>query len=83
MKRAAVTARAPSAGRMGSTSLPGERVIANVGARPWGIALSADGKHLYTANGPSDDLSIIDWSSGQITRVKIGGSPWGVARNSL
>lgn len=60
-----------------------ERVIANVGARPWGIALSADGKRLYTANGPSDDLSIIDWSSGQITRVKIGGSPWGVVRNSL
>jgi YVTN family beta-propeller protein len=53
------------------------RIIDGVGARPWGIALSKDGKRLYTANGPSDDVSIIDLASGTITRVKVGGLPWG------
>jgi len=56
------------------------RLIDGVGARPWGIALSADGKRLYTANGPSNDVSIIDIASGTVTkRVKVGGLPWGVA----
>jgi DNA-binding beta-propeller fold protein YncE len=27
-----------------------------VGQRPWGIALSPDGKFLYSANGPSNDV---------------------------
>ena len=34
-----------------------------VGTRPWGIALSKDGRWLYTANGPSDDVSVIDTST--------------------
>src|SRR5262249_50576917 len=33
-----------------------------VGTRPWGIALSHDGRRLYTANGASDDVTIIDTS---------------------
>lgn len=54
------------------------RVISNVGGRPWGIALSPDG-HLLTANGPSDDVSIVDPRSGHVIRkVRTGGSPWGV-----
>ena len=54
-------------------------IIENVGARPWGIAVSSDGGRLYTANGPSGDVSFIDVASGKVERrVSIGGSPWGV-----
>lgn len=55
------------------------RAIDDIGARPWGIALSADGHTAYTANGPSGDVSIIDLKAGQVkARVKVGGSPWSV-----
>ena len=51
-----------------------------VGARPWGIAVSADGRTLYTANGPSNDVSIVDVAARAVTtRVRVGDSPWGVA----
>ena len=29
------------------------KTVEGVGTRPWGIAISADGKKLYSANGPS------------------------------
>jgi len=55
------------------------RTIEDIGARPWGIAVSADGRKLYTANGPSGDVSIVDLATGTVERrVAIGGSPWGV-----
>ena len=54
------------------------RRIDGVGDRPWGIAISADGRTLYTANGPSGDVSIVDIESGVVTRrIATGGSPWG------
>jgi YVTN family beta-propeller protein len=54
--------------------------MADVGARPWGIAVSPDGRKLYTANGPSGDVSVVDVQSGKVeARIKVGGSPWGVA----
>jgi YVTN family beta-propeller protein len=54
-------------------------LIENVGARPWGLAMSSDGKRLFTANGSSDDVSIIDPASGKVeSRVKVDGLPWGV-----
>jgi len=31
-----------------------------VGKRPWGIALSPDAKRLYTADGRSNQVSVID-----------------------
>ncbi len=56
------------------------RLIDGVGARPWGIAPSRDGKRLYTANGPSNDVSIVDLATGKVEkRIKVGGLPWGVA----
>jgi YVTN family beta-propeller protein len=59
------------------------RSIENVGTRPWGIAISADGRKLYTANGPSGDLSVVDVGSGKLEKlVTIGGSPWGVVGSS-
>lgn len=60
------------------------RRIDGVGARPWGIALSADGQTLVTANGPSGDISLIDRASGEVrARYKIGVSPWGVAMKPI
>lgn len=49
-----------------------------VGARPWGMAMSADGRFLYTANGPSNDMSIVDTNKLEtVQRVPAGKSPWG------
>jgi YVTN family beta-propeller protein len=51
-----------------------------VGTRPWGIAVSRDGGTLYTANGPSNDVAIVDVASRAVrARVAAGASPWGVA----
>ena len=50
-----------------------------VGQRPWGIALSPDEKLLFTANGPSNDVSIVDLNTKSvIKKVKVGDRPWGV-----
>jgi YVTN family beta-propeller protein len=50
-----------------------------VGARPWGIALSSDGRYLYTANGPSNDVTVVDTTSmSAVKRIPVGDSPWGV-----
>jgi YVTN family beta-propeller protein len=50
-----------------------------VGQRPWGIALSADGKTLYSANGPSNDVSVVDLSNNTVARkVPVNAGPWGV-----
>jgi YVTN family beta-propeller protein len=51
-----------------------------VGTRPWGMALSADGSRLYTANGPSNDVSVVDTATLKvIVKIPVGKSPWGVA----
>jgi YVTN family beta-propeller protein len=56
-----------------------ERVVEGVGARPWGITLGASGDKVFTANGSSDDLAVIDTTSGRVEqRIKIGGLPWGI-----
>jgi len=35
---------------------------------------------LYTANGPSNDVSIVDLAQRTVVaRIKVGDSPWGVA----
>jgi DNA-binding beta-propeller fold protein YncE len=30
-----------------------------LGARPWGLTLTPDGRHLNSANAPSDDVAVI------------------------
>jgi len=51
-----------------------------VGQRPWGIALSPDGRKLYTANGISNDVSVVDTATNKvITTIKAGDGPWGIA----
>jgi YVTN family beta-propeller protein len=50
-----------------------------VGQRPWGLALSTDGKTLYTANGPSNDVSVVDLATNTVTRkVPVSAGPWGI-----
>lgn len=50
-----------------------------VGARPWGIALTPNHRLLFTANGPSNDVSIVDTSTLRVVKkVPVGRSPWGV-----
>ena len=59
----------------------GVRTIENVGARPWGIGVSPDGRKLYTANGPFRRR--LDRRRRERARSRsgstVGGSPWGVA----
>jgi YVTN family beta-propeller protein len=51
----------------------------DVGERPWGIALSPDGTTLYSANGPSNDISVVDLSTLRVTnKIKVGRGPWGI-----
>jgi YVTN family beta-propeller protein len=50
-----------------------------VGERPWGIALSPDGRFLFTANGPSNDVSVVDAVSLRlVATIPVGNRPWGV-----
>jgi YVTN family beta-propeller protein len=72
------TGRGGSVAQLAASPPRVERVIAAVGARPWGIALSPDGERLYTANGSSNDLGILELRSGRLQHVDVGGSPWGV-----
>jgi YVTN family beta-propeller protein len=49
------------------------------GTRPWGLAVHPSGERIYTANGPSNDVSVIDVASkSTIATIPSGGSPWGV-----
>jgi YVTN family beta-propeller protein len=61
----------------------GEALIAAtipVGNRAWGIALDPSGSKLYTANGASNDVSVVDLKSRkELRRIKVGDGPWGVA----
>jgi YVTN family beta-propeller protein len=51
-----------------------------VGQRPWGIGVLADGKTAYTANGPSNDVSVVDLDKRVVTKkIMAGQRPWGVA----
>jgi YVTN family beta-propeller protein len=50
-----------------------------VGQRPWGMAFSPDAKLLFTANGPSNDVSVVDLATQTVTKkIKTTGGPWGV-----
>jgi YVTN family beta-propeller protein len=45
----------------------------------WNLAFSRDGALLYTTNGISNDLSVIDVAALKVTKsVPVGGLPWGV-----
>ncbi|HVF90680.1 MAG TPA: hypothetical protein VNH22_11485 [Blastocatellia bacterium] len=45
-----------------------------------GIAITPDGKKVYTENGLSNDVSVIDATSNTVIRtIKAGDGPWGIA----
>ena len=47
-----------------------------VGERPWGLAVSPDGPTVFTANGPSQDVSFVDVATRTVfARVKAGTGP--------
>jgi len=49
------------------------------GRVPGALLFSPDGKMLYSANGPSNDLSVVDVATNTVVKkVKTGASPWGV-----
>ena len=51
-----------------------------VGQRPWHMELSPDGSKLYTANGLTNDVTIIDVASLRAEKsVNVGRLPWGIA----
>ena len=51
-----------------------------VGQRPWGVGLLADGRTAYTANGPSNDVSVVDLTTQQVVKkIPVGDRPWGIA----
>ena len=50
-----------------------------VGQRVWQLGFSPDGKFLYTTNGNSNDISIIDVETDEVIKsVPVGEQPWGV-----
>jgi YVTN family beta-propeller protein len=50
------------------------RAIA-VGKQPHWVAASADGKRAYVTNEGSNDLSVVDLTSGQVTTIAVGNAP--------
>ncbi len=51
----------------------------DVGKRVWGAALSRDGSRLYTANGASDTVSVVDTKINKsIMEIKVDTAPWGL-----
>jgi len=50
------------------------------GQRAWQLALSPAQDRLYTANGLSGDVTIVDLAANRVMgTVTVGGRPWGVA----
>jgi YVTN family beta-propeller protein len=51
-----------------------------VGKRAWSIVLDPSGSKLYTANGASNDVSVVDVKlRKELRRIKVGDGPWGIA----
>jgi PQQ-dependent catabolism-associated beta-propeller protein len=51
-----------------------------VGQRVWQLAFSPDEKFLYTTNGVSNDISVVDVDAEKVIKsVAVGSFPWGVA----
>jgi PQQ-dependent catabolism-associated beta-propeller protein len=50
------------------------------GKRVWHLAFSSDGKKLFTANGASHDITVIDTQSLKpLKSIAVGHYPWGIA----
>jgi len=48
--------------------------------KPKGVALTPDGRKLYTANGLSNDVTVVDTVTNKVVAtIKAGDGPWGIA----
>ncbi len=73
------TGRGRTVVELDTDSLAVLRTFADVGVRPWGLAIGPGGR-LFVANGPSNDVAVIDLAAGKIVaRLPTGSLPWGVA----
>lgn len=74
-----VDARAHKA--LGHVAIPSTGVTGPLGARPMGLALTADGKTLYVANGRGGTISVVDTVARRVasTIAGVGARPWGLA----
>jgi len=62
-------------------SLEGPALVGEIacGGRPWGVALGGGGRHLFSPNGPTGDVSIVDTETLAVTaRIATGKGPWAV-----
>jgi YVTN family beta-propeller protein len=51
-----------------------------VGKRVWHLSINADGTRTYTANGLSDDVSVVDLAAQKVVAtIAAGKGPWGTA----
>jgi len=50
-----------------------------VGQRVWQLAFSPDEKFIFSTNGVSNDISVIDVEADKVTKsIAVGRFPWGV-----
>ena len=50
-----------------------------VGQRVWNLAFSPDERRLYTTNGNSNDISVLDLAADRVVKsLGVGRAPWGV-----
>ena len=55
-----------------------------VGQRVWQLAFSPDEKLLFTTNGISNDVSVIDVETDEVVKsIPVGEQPWGVVAIEL
>jgi DNA-binding beta-propeller fold protein YncE len=49
------------------------------GRKAWGLALSPDGTTGYTANGPGEDITVVDLRTMRVVgKIASPGGPWGI-----
>ena len=52
----------------------------DIHGRPWGVAITPDGKKVYAANGLANDVAVIDTATNRLVRtIKAGDGAWGAA----
>jgi YVTN family beta-propeller protein len=50
-----------------------------VGQRVWSLAFNPDESRVYSTNGVSNDISVIDVAAERVTKsIAVGRLPWGV-----
>ena len=51
-----------------------------VGKRVWGLAMTRDGSRVFSTNGVSGTVSVIDTGKDEVIKtIEVGKFPWGVA----